>query len=118
MWFSLDALNQPQGLPVVLSGLGFVIGLYAAIRAPFMGVEIDGKNLRVRGQLWDRTIPRNSVIALRGGFIASITRKNNSGSRRWIPVFGLSTPPRSLGAFASHNSHTLQELRRSLRTDK
>lgn len=101
--------NEPVPSWLVWSGL--VLAAYATVRAPLMGVDIDDERLRVRGQLWSRSIPRAQVVAVRDGLPARIIWSPDGRSRRWTPLIAFSTPPQSMATFAAHNRDMLRRIR-------
>ncbi|GIH11202.1 hypothetical protein Rhe02_92690 [Rhizocola hellebori] len=88
-------------------------GVVLAVRGYRMGVTVQPDVVIVRGFLWNRTIPRRSLVEI-ADYPALIWRAE-SGRMRWTPLTAFMSDGSTLGRYRSHSETSLARLARTLK---
>jgi hypothetical protein len=93
-------------LAALLVGLGVVI----VVRSRGLGVECRNGQVRVRGLLLTRVVPRADVDEVTD--FPALVWRDGGGRRRWTPIVFLMDSPGALTRFRQENVSSLLRLRR------
>lgn len=105
--------DREVGTPVWLAGLTGAVGLVLAMRGYRMSISLGQDELRVRGQLLSRRIPRDSIDSIeRVTSFTAVRWRSVGGRRRWSPILSLRSTGRSLDSSTRHNEEGNRQLRR------
>jgi hypothetical protein len=100
----------PEAAATILAALLVCLGLVIVIRSALIGVDCRDGQVRVRGLLLTRVVPRASVYEVTG--FPALLWRDSGGRRRWTPVVFLMDSPRALPRFRQENFSNLVRLRR------
>lgn len=102
--------SLPGPVRAALAALLICLGVVIVVRSRRMGVECRNGQVRVRGLLLTRVVPRADVDEVTD--FPALVWRDGAGRRRWTPIVFLMDSPRAPARFRQENVSSLARLRR------